>query len=346
MADQPPTYSDQPLLRAIIILFIILSIISFLLRLTSRRIGHVKWQLDDILVLLGWLTFNAFMGLTLADIEYGGVGLHQASLPPSTLRTWAKFLLPSNLIYTYTVNLPKLAIVIFYITSFSKHRLSKIICYVTAILLSLSMIANTAAGLAICRPLHALWDGGAAGHCFDINAWLRCGRVVNVVSGVVMLVLPVPHVMQLKLSLGVKIAVVIMYLVGGFALVASIIGLARIPTSKTVLNDTYASAQVLLWSTVEIGMYHLAACIIAYLPLSKWIISKIRAEPDDVERKEPSFVPRRRVDICRPVRDYGDGEVAFVHEMGSAHTLASSGEGSMGVIRIGRRVYVEPVEWI
>jgi hypothetical protein len=86
--------------------------------------------------------------------------------------------------------------------------------------------------------------------------------------------------------------------------------------------------------------------MIAYLPLGKWIMSKIRAEPDDVERKEPSFVPRRRVDICRPVRDYGDGEVAFVHEMGSAYTLASSGEGSMGVIRIGRRVYVEPVEWI
>jgi uncharacterized membrane protein YjjP (DUF1212 family) len=30
-----------------------------------------------------------------------------------------------------------------------------------------------------------------------------------------MLVLPVPHVMQLKSRLGVKIAVVVMYLVGG-----------------------------------------------------------------------------------------------------------------------------------
>jgi hypothetical protein len=65
MADQPPTYSDQPLLRAITILFIILSTIVFLFRLASRRIGHLKWQLDDTLVLLGWLTFNAFMGLTL-----------------------------------------------------------------------------------------------------------------------------------------------------------------------------------------------------------------------------------------------------------------------------------------
>jgi hypothetical protein len=128
-------------------------------------------------------------------------------------------------------------------------------------------------------------------------------------------------------------------------LVASIIGLALIPTANAASDDTYSAAQIFLWSTLEIGMYHLAACMIAYQPLGKWIMSMIRAEPDDVERKEPSFVPRRRVDISRPVRDYGDGEVAFVHEMGSAYTLASSGEGSMGV-RIGRRVYVEPVEWI
>jgi hypothetical protein len=68
MAEQPPRYSDQPLLRAIIILFIILSTIAFLLRLASRRIGHVKWQLDDTLALLGWLTFNVFMGITLGMI--------------------------------------------------------------------------------------------------------------------------------------------------------------------------------------------------------------------------------------------------------------------------------------
>jgi hypothetical protein len=65
MADKPPAYSDQPLLHAIIILFITVSTITFLLRLASLRIGREKWQLGDMLALLGWLTFNAFMGLTL-----------------------------------------------------------------------------------------------------------------------------------------------------------------------------------------------------------------------------------------------------------------------------------------
>ncbi|KAL2855633.1 hypothetical protein BJX68DRAFT_263988 [Aspergillus pseudodeflectus] len=341
MADQPHAYSDQPLLRAIIILFIIVSTIAFLLRLASRRIGRVKWQLDDTLVLLGSLTFNAFMGLTLADIEYGGVGSHQASLPSTTLRTWAKFLLPSSLVYIYAVTFPKLAIVAFYLSSFFDHRASKIICYVTAVTLCLNIIANTAAGLAICRPLRALWDGGIADHCFNISAWLRYGRVVNVVSGVVLLVLPVPHVFRLKLALGVNFAVVVMFLMGSFGLVASILGLARIPTTDAAADATFSAALVFLWSTVEIGMYQLAACMVAYLPLGKWIMSKIRPGPDDVERKEPNFVPRRRVDIYHPVRDYGDGEMAFAHEIGSAYSV-----GEMGVIRIGRRVYVEPVEWI
>jgi hypothetical protein len=151
---------------------------------------------------------------TLADIEYGGVGLHQASLPSSTLRPWAKFLLPISLVYIYAVTFPKLAIVAFYLSSFSDHRASKIVCYMTAVTLCLNMIANTAAGLAICHPLHALWDGGIADHCFNISAWLRYGRVVNVVSGVVLLVLPVPHVFRLKSGLGIKVAVVVMFLMG------------------------------------------------------------------------------------------------------------------------------------
>jgi hypothetical protein len=124
-------------------------------------------------------------------------------------------------------------------------------------------------------------------------------------------------------------------------LVASILGLSRIPTTDAAADATYSAALVFLWSTVEIGMYHLAACMVAYLPLGKWIMSKIRTEPDDVERKEPNFVPRRRVDIYHPVRNYGDGEMAFVHEIGSAYSV-----GEMGVIRIGRRVYEEPVESI
>jgi hypothetical protein len=304
---------------------------------------------------------------TLADIEYGGVSLRQASLPSSTLRTWAKFLLPSSLLYTYAVTFPKLAIVAFYLSSFSDHPASKIICYVTAVTLCLNIIANTAAGLAICRPLHALWDGRIADHCFNISAWLRYGRVVNVVSDLVLLVLPVPHVFRLNLALGVKVAVVVLFLMGSLyasplssyllryfttstvalntnensGLVASILGLIHIPTTDAAADATYSAALVFLWSTVEIGMYHLASCMVAYLPLGKWIRSKIRAEPDDVERKEPNFVPRRRVDIYHPVRDYGDGEMAFVHEIGSAYSV-----GEMGVIRIGRRVYVEPVEWI
>ncbi|KAJ0421504.1 hypothetical protein BJY00DRAFT_109663 [Aspergillus carlsbadensis] len=357
MADQPSVHSEkylfesrQPLLRAIIILFIIVSTVAFLLRLASRRIGHVKWQLDDTLVTLGWLTSNAFMGLTLANMTYGGLGLHQASLPPSTLRTSAKLLLPSSLLYTYAVNLPKLAIVAVYLSFFPNHRPTKIICYATALTLCLSMIANTAAGLAICRPLHALWDGGVAEHCSDVNAWLRYGRVVNFVSGVVMLVLPAAHVVRLELEPGRWVAVAIPFLVGSFGLAASIISFIRIPTANAETDGTYSATRVFLWSTVEIGMYHLAACMIAYLPLGKWIMSKIHREPDDVERKEPTFVPRRRVDICPPLRDYGaremDMEMEFAHDMGAAYSLSPGGQGEMGVIRIGRRVYVEPAGWI
>ncbi|KAL3459190.1 hypothetical protein BJX64DRAFT_291443 [Aspergillus heterothallicus] len=376
----PPVYSEeylaesrQPLLQSVVILFIVISTVTVILRLASRKVGHVRWQLDDTLVILGWFTFNVFMGLTIgtsltlpphsyvrvahlslhdrhltrpADMKHGGVGLHQASVTYTALSNWAKFLLASSLVYIYAVGFPKLAIVVLYISSFSSHRPSKIICYVTGLALCLSIAANTAAGFAICRPLHALWDGGIADHCFNINAWFRYGRVVNIVSDVVMLVLPIPHVVKLNLRPGVKVAVLFTFLLGSVGLVASIIGFTRISTTNAVADNTWSAAQIFLWSVVEIGMYHVAACMIAYLPLGKWIWGKMRPEP--VEKVDAfasngvrEYMARRRVDVRTPMGDYQDYRMGFVEdERGSF----GSGSGETVFVKVGRRVFVEHVE--
>ncbi|KAL2827120.1 hypothetical protein BJY01DRAFT_255788 [Aspergillus pseudoustus] len=356
MAELAPVYSQeyltesrQPLLLSVVILFIVVSTIAVLLRLASRKVGHIKWQLDDTLVILGWLTFNAFMGLTIADIRHGGVGLHQASVSTTALSNWAKFLLASSLVYIYAVGFPKLAIVVLYITSFSSHRASKIICYITGITLCVSIAANTAAGFAICRPLHALWDGGIAEHCFNINAWFRYGRVVNIVSDVVMLVLPVPHVVKLNLRPGVKLAVLATFLLGSVGLIASVIGFTRISTTNAVADNTWSAAQIFLWSTVEIGMYHVAACMIAYLPLARWIWDRIRPQPANADLNEASgvseYMARRRVGVRTPMGDYEDYEMGFVVDPDAERGSGGSSEGSetygsAEVIKVGRRVFV------
>lgn len=150
-------------------------------------------------------------------MRYGGVGLHQArviAIDPVMIQTWAKFLLAIAFIYIFSVILPKLAVLSLYISIFNRHRASRITCYVTGFLMIGNCIGCAAAGFAVCTPLRKLWDPQVDGHCVNINAWFRYSRIVNIVSDVIMLVLPIPHVIRLQSTMRLKIGLLITFLLG------------------------------------------------------------------------------------------------------------------------------------
>ncbi|KAL4925822.1 uncharacterized protein BDV17DRAFT_294091 [Aspergillus undulatus] len=233
MATEAPTYPQpypetrQPLVLSTYIVFTALSSAAVILRFVSRRIGSVAWQRDDIPILLGWLYTADLQDpllvaqptyLYLSDVRYGGLGLHQSLVDPEAMEARAKFLLAISFIYLTGAVLPNLAILDVYLRSFFVHKPSCMICYATAILLLANWIANTAVGFAVCRPLSALWSapaGNIAVHrCIDINDWFQYGRVVNIVTDVVMLVLPIPHVLGLPLKTRMKLGVLATFFFG------------------------------------------------------------------------------------------------------------------------------------
>ncbi|KAJ5690741.1 hypothetical protein N7462_005133 [Penicillium macrosclerotiorum] len=224
MADETTSYSQaylnesrQPMLISIAILFMAASTTIVILRFVSRRIGEVGLHREDIFILLGWAFYMAFIGVAIGDVKYGGVGLHQArvvAIDPHMMVNWAKFLLAIVFIYSLSVIWPKFAILSLYISLFSIHRVSRIICYATGILIATNAAANVAAGFAICRPLDALWTGDIAEHCFNINAFFRYSRIVNIISDVAMLILPIPHIVRLQSRTRLKIGLVITFLSG------------------------------------------------------------------------------------------------------------------------------------
>jgi hypothetical protein len=52
------------------------------------------------------------------------------------------------------------------------------------------------------------------GHCVNINAWFRYSRIVNIVSDVIMLILPIPHVIRLQSTMRLKVGLLITFLLG------------------------------------------------------------------------------------------------------------------------------------
>ncbi len=109
---------------------------------------------------------------------------------PAKLIVWSKFVLVIPLVYLAAIVFPKLVILAIYLRIFTKKSY-RVTCRVLAGLLIANWIAVTITELLICRPLAFLWNRFIIrGHCYNINAWFRWGSLVNILTDLVMLILP------------------------------------------------------------------------------------------------------------------------------------------------------------
>lgn len=75
--------------------------------------------------------------------------------------------------------------------------------------------ATTVTTLAACRPFAANWNPGIAdSRCLDKEAFFRYGSLPNIISDVVMLVLPIRVIWNLHTTTRLKVGLTITFLTG------------------------------------------------------------------------------------------------------------------------------------
>jgi hypothetical protein len=110
--------------------------------------------------------------------------------------------------------LPKLGILCIYLRIFI-DRPSRWICYALFVILALHSVVVAIMNIFICVPVAFMWDkriGG--GRCLNQALAVRYGSLTNIVTDVVMLVLPLPMVYRLKACIRVKLGVLATFLLG------------------------------------------------------------------------------------------------------------------------------------
>lgn len=76
---------------------------------------------------------------------------------------------------------------------------------ITAVVIFLWMLVVILGSLLICQPLESNWDQTIAGHCgSSITLWM-CHGVLNIVTDLIVLLLPMPYIYSLELSLYKKL---------------------------------------------------------------------------------------------------------------------------------------------
>jgi hypothetical protein len=133
---------------------------------------------------------------------------------PEKVVTWGKYLLVLATLYFVTVNIPKLAVLALYRRLFPM-RTVQITVYVLAGILVSGSIANTITSLAACEPFEANWNHAIPGaKCIDKERFFVWTSVPNILTDVIMLVLPLPIVWKLHNTKRIKVGLTLTFLVG------------------------------------------------------------------------------------------------------------------------------------
>ncbi|KAL2819222.1 hypothetical protein BJX63DRAFT_31785 [Aspergillus granulosus] len=279
MAEQVLEICDetrQSLLLSVSILFIILSTIATALRYISRRIGNLGWHREDVLILLGWLLLLAFIGANI-DLKYGGIGLHDACVTQAQQHMYSIFVLSNSYIYFLVVVPPRLAVLSLYISIFDIRRWTNMLCHAVGTVIVINMLTGLVVCSVVCRPSRVLWDHTVqCSQCLNLKIITLSTRIVNVIIDFIMLVLPIRHVLGLQMKMALKFGVLVTFALGNIGFIAAIVSLTRINNASVRPDPTWTGATIRMWATVEAGMYLLAACLVSYVPLIKWVWFRLR----------------------------------------------------------------------
>ncbi|GAB1317019.1 Rhodopsin domain-containing protein [Madurella fahalii] len=305
-------------LEILVSIFTPVQVAAVVIRFYSRTLTVRPYTADDWLVIASLLSQFVMAASILASVKLNAIGDQAESIvetDPAASTRFYQFLVFWSVWYLATFSLPKLAICLLYRRLFPQRAVS-IIMWLTAIVLVATVIAGLIANLAACRPFDAHWAHPEVQrtHCIDKVPLFLWVNFPNIVTDIVMLILPLPIVWKLRISFQLKVALTTTFLIGSTGLAASILRFRS-------FADNNSAVELLTWTLLEPGIYLISACLLMCRPLLDKFSRKFGWTNNRHSEPYASSNPHK---LRRSVED-GD-----VHDSTTALESNTTTEGALG----------------
>lgn len=114
--------------------------------------------------------------------------------------------------------------------------------------------------------------------CVNINAFYLANAALNIATDLITYSLPIRLALNLQVSYKQKLALVIMFSLGFFACISSIIRITFIPGMLTSTDPTFAITKPMYWSVIETNVGILAASIPSFKPFARKYFPRLLGE--------------------------------------------------------------------
>ncbi|KAI1148329.1 hypothetical protein F4825DRAFT_434402 [Nemania diffusa] len=234
----------------------------YFLRLLSRAVLHQKVDASDIF--LGISVAFTFPVLWVA-FSLAAIGLGQDSwnIPPDNITRIFYLYWWAEIFYQGGLPLTRISFLCFYLKLFPQEWIRRA-CFILIALNAADFIAFVFASVFQCFPIYGawtVWDGSFHGHCnnLHIQSWIQAG--INIAMDLLVIILPLPALSSLAISRGRKIHIIVMFSLGFFITIISVIRLKTLVVFANSTNPSYDYVEPGLYSIIEASVGIICACL-------------------------------------------------------------------------------------
>ncbi|KAH7355513.1 hypothetical protein BKA66DRAFT_430231 [Pyrenochaeta sp. MPI-SDFR-AT-0127] len=251
-----------------------LSTIVVTLRIYTRSCVLRNVGKDDWAMLVALLLTIAYFVIILA-LRSNGLGFSMRVLTPVQMVNQVQITLAIELLYYFLVNSIKISILLFYLRVAAAKKFEHL-CKGTIYFLATFCVVCVVVCLTQCIPLHKMWDftGMVQGKCINTTAFFYTTSSVHIALDIWIIMLPISTLLKVQRPGGEKLALIVIFSLGIFSCIASIVRLHSIRIYTESKDPFYDAVPINVWSMVEVNMGILCASI----PALKALFSKSQRE--------------------------------------------------------------------
>ncbi|KAM7194056.1 hypothetical protein V8F20_008152 [Naviculisporaceae sp. PSN 640] len=278
-SDQPPTelppwaYESRAHVPVIAVAATLtLATIAVSLRTYTRAciLRHVG--LDDYAAIVA-LLFALGSGSMVASNGRNGAGKHIMVVPPELIPEYFKTFWISIVLYNFSLWAIKMAFLFQYYRVFSSKRMRTYIC-LAGVLIIVWSISQILVVIFTCVPVHRFWLPETPGVCVELVPFWYANAAGNIVTDVIVFLLPLPVIKSLNLRKPQKILLLGIFGLGFFTCAISII---RIQYLKLSPDTTWDNVNSSCWSISELCSGIVCCCLPTLRPLLSRLVPALQS---------------------------------------------------------------------
>ncbi|KAH7349622.1 hypothetical protein B0T11DRAFT_289572 [Plectosphaerella cucumerina] len=248
--------------------------ITVALRVYTRAVILRQFKLDDYTAVVAFLLIFA-CGFCVAYNTVNGLGTRVYFLDSATIERYLKTFYVSVIFYNASLMAVKMTFLFQYwrVLSLAVQRYRKVMIAATVIVFCWS-VSQILLLMMVCIPIAAFWDRTVKGNCIPSYPTWYINGAGNIITDVIVLVLPLPIVGKLTLARGQKIILLGIFCLGFLTVSISVV---RLKFLRLTEDFTWVNVEAAGWSIGELCCGITCACLATLRPLGTIVLSAFTA---------------------------------------------------------------------